>query len=357
MAPMVPKTTREIYLTQWPKANKIEVDTDFAIKEVEIPSPLPENSVLVKLIALSNDPAQRTWISDADPERHYVTPITPGNTMGAFGIGRVISSSHSDYNGGDLLLGVFGWREYAVVPIPSTPTSFGPTKLPAGTDPADFLSLGFTALTAYFGLLSPRVVGATSSDKIVVVSGAAGATGSAATQIAKNVLGIELVIGIAGSKEKCELIKSQGGCDIAFNYKTPGWKEEFQKLVLDKGGIDVYFDNVGGEILELCLESMKKEGRIAACGAISGYDDPTKASISFKSWGQIIFQALKVQGFLASQFSSEFPKAQSDLAEWTKAGKIKPLKTVFKAKFEEVPKGLEMLLQGKNTGKLITILE
>lgn len=190
--------------------------------------------------------------------------------MKSYGIGEVIESFHANYTKGELVSGLFGWSQYILVNVEDGPGA--PRKLPPKTDPSEFIAVGGTALTAYFGLLN--IGGVTAKDKTVVISAAAGATGSSAVQIAKHVIGVEKVYGIAGSPEKCRLVEELGA-DKCFNYKDPAWKEQLSDAVWkERDGIDCYFDNVAGEILDLCLRKMNRNGRVVACGAIAGMPPP-----------------------------------------------------------------------------------
>lgn len=206
--------------------------------------------------------------------------------VSGFGIGLVLESHHPKFQPGDLAEGMFGWAEHTVIPVDAP--RFAVNKVAPEIDPAQYMALGMTALTAYFGFL--YTAAATSKDSLVVVSGAAGATGSVVTQIAKRVLGIKNVWGIAGGAQKCKLVEEQCACDRSFDYKDPNWEKEFVKEAEKLGGVDVYFDNTGGPILDCILRNstMKTGGRVACCGAISGYDNDEAAKLSAESWRTIV---------------------------------------------------------------------
>ncbi|EPS40792.1 hypothetical protein H072_5316 [Dactylellina haptotyla CBS 200.50] len=201
-------------------------------------------------------------------------------------------------------------------------------------------------MTTYFGLLN--IGAATPKDSTVVVSAAAGSTGSIVCQIAKNVLGIKNVIGITGTDAKCDLLKRECGCDIALNYQSPTFKEDF--VAATPNDIDISFDNVGGEITDMAILRMNDFGRVAVCGAISIYDQMdekgTTASISRASWMQIICHKIKVEGFIIFQFADQFGKAMTDLGTWAQEGKIKLIKQVVETDIKEVPKGMLKLVNG-----------
>lgn len=193
---------------------------------------------------------------------------------------------------------------------------------------------------------------------MIVVSAALGATGSAATQIAKRVLGVKQVWGIVGSDEKAAIARDVGGCDLVFNYKNPQWKSEFRKAAKEHGGVNVYFDNVGGTITDCVLRNLAEKARVVLCGAISGYDKPEEPTgITSDGWGHLIVRQVRAEGFVVTKYRERFAEASKELASWAMAGKIRPLKTVFEADFEEVPQGMAKLLTGQNTGKLITQLK
>ncbi|KAI5780861.1 hypothetical protein EDC01DRAFT_667474 [Geopyxis carbonaria] len=349
-----PTTSRQWILNNFiPENRGIDIDADFTLTTSPLPSKLSPGELLIQQTHLSNDPAQRSWIVDKLPHEHYMPPVRPGQVMASFGVGTILATENPDFAVGDRVLGMLNWQDYIVVD-PSKAV-MPVTKIPEGIDPVDYLALGTTALTAYFGLL--RTAGATSSDNVVVVSAAAGATGSVVTQIAKRVLGIKHVWGIVGSDEKCALAAEVGGCDRVFNYKREGWKAEFKDAAREAGGVNVYFDNVGGTITDAVLRNMTVGGRVAMCGAISGYDKPEEPSgVTGEGWGHIIYRALKVEGFLVMQFMKDFGSAGQELGKWAQEGKLQALKTVMEVGFEGVPQGMVRLLKGENNGKLVTKL-
>ncbi|KAK6362993.1 hypothetical protein TWF730_000441 [Orbilia blumenaviensis] len=309
---------------------------------------LKEGQVLAKAILFSNDPTQRTWINkDAVEGRHYRVPLKDGDPMEAYAIVEIIESRNGEYQKGDLVFASAFWAEYFIL----APESL---IFKIEGDPADTLTLGLTGLTAYFGLLT--VGAATSKDSTIVVSVAGGATGSVVCQIAKNVLGVKNVVGITGSDSKCEVLKKTCGCDYALNYRSPSFKQDFEDST--KGGIDLYFDNVGGWISDMVIVKIKEFGRVIVCGAISIYDDmkggAVSAGISRDTWMQVIFHKIRIEGFIVLQFTDQYAKGLTDLWTWLAEGKIQLIKQVWEAGIEDVPKGMSKLLNGENTGKLIT---
>jgi NADPH-dependent curcumin reductase CurA len=345
---------------QWILSNPPSADpvfegsnSTFSLESKTLPS-VGSDQVLVKTLYLSNDPAQRGWIQkDMDPERLYTPPVKKGDVMRAYGIGEVVESNSESLKKGQLVNGSLGWSEYAVLnakevrPVPADEK--------AGLRPTNFLGpLGGTGLTAWYGLVD--VVRA-SKDDTVVVSGAAGATGSMVVQIAKHIVGCKRVIGIAGGEKKCRWVESLGA-DVCVDYKAASFKEDLKKAT--DGFVEVYFDNVGGEILDLMLSRIKRHGRIAACGAVATYNSLGQEGI--KNWFEIVSNRIEVRGFIvtdAVEAGRAGPIVQ-ELIKAVKEGKIKigaETETVVKTKFEDIPKTWTMLFKGGNTGKLVTQLE
>ncbi|OCK77177.1 NAD(P)-binding protein [Lepidopterella palustris CBS 459.81] len=312
--------------------------------------PLSENQVLLRVLYLSNDPAQRGWIQkDADPARMYTPPVPINTPMRAYGVSEVVESKVAKLPKGTLVIATTGWVEYAVLDAKEC----RPVQTGDGLSPTYFIgALGGPGLTAYYGLTD--VVRATSDDAIVV-SGAAGATGSMVVQVAKKIIGCKKVIGIAGSDEKCRWVESLGA-DICVNYKSQSFKKDLMKAT--DGFVEVYYDNVGGEILDLMLTRLKRYGRVAACGAIADYNkggDPT----GLKNWFEIIMNRLEIKGFIVTDAvtagkSGDMLKV---LVKNAKEGKIDigpKSETVIPTKFEDIPKTWMMLFEGGNQGKLVT---
>lgn len=266
--------------------------------------------------------------------------------MRAYGVASVVESKSSKLPKGSLVTGAVGWSEYTVV----NAKDCNPIEKLEGLSETHFLgALGLTGLTAYYGL---QVVN-TGAEDAVVVSGAAGATGSMVVQIAKNMLGCKKVIGIAGSDDKCRWVESLGA-DVCVNYKSASFKEDLKKAT--DGYVEVYFDNVGGEILDFMLSRMKRFGRIAACGAISNYNKHTDPT-GIKNWFEIITNRIEIKGFIILDAGAKLPEFTKILIQAYKDGKLKvgaENETVVPTKFEDVPKTWLKLFAGENTGKLIT---
>jgi NADPH-dependent curcumin reductase CurA len=237
----------------------------FAVKTTTIPDAIPDDKVLVRVHYLSLDPAMRQWLT---AKRSYIAPVEIGEVMRSQATAQIVavgSSLKGQFKMGDWVVASTGWQEYALLTAKEVQTQ--KVVVPPGCKPTDAMSvLGTTGLTAYFGLIEVAQVKAGDT---VVVSGAAGATGIVVGQIAK-IRGAKRVIGLAGSADKCDFLKSELGFDVAINYKDQDWKKQLKAAVPDH--IDVYFDNVGGQILDACLGLAAPFARFAICGHISQYN-------------------------------------------------------------------------------------
>ncbi|RMX86478.1 hypothetical protein D0869_03066 [Hortaea werneckii] len=349
-------TTRQWILAQKPSdLPKLEgPDATFKLKETELP-PLNDNEVLVKTAYLSNDPAHLGWISPGiDANRLYTAPVKEGTAMHARALAEVVESKSSNFKKGDWVLASTGWSEYANVPAATTQPA---PELPGGLSKTHYLgALGLTGLTAYMGLVE---VVRTTKDDIVVVSGAAGATGSMCVQICKHILGCKKVVGMAGSDEKCKWVESLGA-DKCINYKSPTFQQDLDAaLPGPEGWANVYFDNVGGEILDLMLKRMARYGRIAACGAISNYNNSPDKTLGIKNWFEVISMRLEIRGFIVIDHLSKAGEALDKFKKALADGKLQVEggEQIVKASFEEIPKTWMQLFSGSNTGKLITALQ
>jgi NADPH-dependent curcumin reductase CurA len=308
-------------------------DATFTLKNAEV-GELKDDQVLVKPVYLSNDPAQRGWLRDLeDPSRLYVPPVQVGEVMRARALAEVLESTASKFKKGDLIIASTGWAEQIVLPASQCQPA---PELPSNLSPTHYLgALGLTGLTAYCGLTQ---VARTSADDVVVISGAAGATGSMAVQIAKKLLGCKRVIGIAGTDAKCEWVKSLGA-DECLNFAN------------------VYFDNVGGEILDLMLTRMAKQGRVAACGAISNYNSSGDALTGLKNWFEVVSMRIEIKGFIVLDFADKFAEGLELFKNGVAEGKLKigdEGEHIVESSFDEIPKTWMGLFEGANQGKLLT---
>jgi len=296
------------------------------------------DEVLVQMNYLSLDPAMRGWLNDT---RSYVPPVKIGETMRAGGIGTVIKTAGGEvgkFKVGDLVYGSPGWAEYAVL----KEKDLEKIELPSGSETLDYLGpLGMTGMTAYFGLLD---VGQPKQGETLVVSGAAGATGSMVCQIGK-LKGLK-VIAIAGSDDKCAWLENELGVDKALNYKSSNFAQDLRNT----GYMDIMFDNVGGDILNLCLTRLNRGARIVLCGAISQYN--SVKAVGLTSYLSLISQRAKIQGFIVFDYASQYDQAKKDISQWIAEGKIKRKFHVVNG-LESCPETLQLLFSGGNTGKLV----
>jgi NADPH-dependent curcumin reductase CurA len=312
--------------------------SNFEWRESPLPAP-SDGEFLVRNLYLSLDPAMRGWMTNT---RSYVPAVEIGEVMRGACTARVVESRHPDYAPGDTVLGAFGWQDYALsdggglMPVNKVPEGV-PVTLPLGT-------LGITSLTAYFGL---RDVGKPAAGETVVVSGAAGATGSVAGQIAK-LRGCR-VIGIAGGKEKCAWLTDELGFDGTIDYKSEHVSARMRELCPD--GIDVFWDNVGGEILEAALSNLAMGARIVICGAISSYN-ASEPPPGPRNYMNILARRARMEGFVVFDYLTSTDEALAELVPWVMEGKIRYREDVREG-LENAPEALLDLFSGGNTGKLI----
>ncbi|KAJ6011083.1 hypothetical protein N7451_002495 [Penicillium sp. IBT 35674x] len=322
----------------------------FTLETADIPA-LKEGEVLLKTLYLSNDPAQRSWISPlAEAERLYLPPVQVGETMKSMGIARVMESRSPDLAVGTLVTGGPGWTEYSVDEAKNVSVLDPQPGLP---DTHFLGALGLPGFTAYYALT--QIVKAKSTDAIVV-SGAAGAVGNMVVQIAKKMIGCRKVIGIAGTDEKCRWVKKLGA-DICLNYKSPSFKQDLTQAT--EGFVEIYFDNVGGEILDFMLSRLAKFGRVAASGTISNYNRDSNIT-GLKNFYQVITMRLQILGFINIDWIDHLPKVRALLVdEWKKGNLIigDESEMVIDTDFEDIPRTWMMLYSGGNTGKLVTKLK
>jgi NADPH-dependent curcumin reductase CurA len=322
---------RQILLAETPKS-KLGPE-HFKLTEGEMPKPA-EGEVLVRVRLISLDAANRAWMQGAT----YRSAVTAGSVMAGGSVAEVIESHAPQFKPGDLVFGDTGWQEYASVPAKVL------TRLPKIEPMTNLISVyGIAGLTAYFGLLD---IGNPKSGETVVVSAAAGSVGSIVGQIAK--IKDCRVIGIAGGAEKCVWLKNQLGFDEAVDYKSGALFKTLKSAA--PNGIDVYFDNVGGEIFEACLAQMNVRGRIACCGAVSQYDMAAPASGPRGVPGLIVVKRLRAEGFIVTDFFDQRERAIADLQSWVQSGKLKVQEDLIEG-LENTPQALIGLLAGENRGK------
>lgn len=308
----------------------------FRVEKVPFDLKPGENEVLVKTLYLSLDPTQRMWLN---PGRNYMEPVKVGDVMRGTGLGVVVEAGPgSRLKVGDIVDGMLGWRDYGV----HGHRTLHRVVVPQGCELIDLMGpIGMTGLTAYFGLFD---VGKIKAGETLVVSGAAGATGSIACQLGKRA-GAK-VIAIAGSREKCDWLEKDLGVDKAINYKSPSFRQDFIEAV---GYLDVYFDNVGGDILNLALARLNKGARIALCGAIADYNSKPKGITAYLN---LISQRAVMQGFLVLDYAPQFAKARQELSKMIHEGSLKRQFHVVEG-IEKCPEALPLLFSGGNMGKLV----
>jgi len=312
-------------------------ESDFQI--VETPPPQPaDGEILVKTLYWSVDPYMRGRITGV---KTYADPVLVGDLMVGGAVGQVVESKSADYSPGDFVTGWWGWQEYATIPgrgLQKLNPKLAPLTTALGV-------LGMPGMTAYFGFLDlcqPK------PGETVVVSGAAGAVGSAVGQIAR-IKGCK-VVGIAGGEAKVRHLIDDLGFDAAFDYKaTADYTATLKEL--SPNGVDCYFDNVGGNITEAVLRVMNLFGRISVCGQISQYnlEKPEPRPPLFPI---ILTRQLRVEGFIVTRFAPRFAEGIAQMAAWVREGKLKYREQIVEG-FENLPRAFIAMLQGANTGKML----
>lgn len=308
----------------------------FSLVSTEVGDPGP-GELVVRTELISLDPAMRGWLNDV---RSYVPPVAIGEVMRAGAVGTVIASQHPDFAVGASVRGTFGVTEHALsdgtgVEIVDTDTAPAATWLGA---------LGMPGMTAYFGLTD---VGRVQAGDTVLVSAAAGAVGSVAGQIAK-ALGA-IVIGVAGGAEKCAWL-TEIGFDAAIDYKSENVSRRLREIAPD--GVDVFFDNVGGVVLDAALANLRRGARIVLSGAVSTYNDTALAAGPKRYMSLLVFRASMI-GFVIFDYEDRFPEAQERILAWMREGRLVARETVVDGGVPAFGETLLGLYRGINTGKLV----
>ena len=316
-------------------------DGTVRLETAERPSAGPRQAV-ARVRWLSMDPTIRTWMDDRPG---YLPPIGLGEVIRGAGLAEIVESRTDRYAVGDLVYGMTGWQDYVLAGDGEAALTVIPPVIEAG---AMLSVLGVNGMTAWFGLLE---VGDLREGDTVVVSGAAGATGSLVGQIAK-LKGAGKVVGIAGSEEKCAWVTSALGFDAAVDYRTEDVAAALRRHC--PGGIDLYFDNVGGEILDICLAQMAMRGRVVLCGAISQYN-ATERPHGLVNVVNLIPRRGRMEGFIILDYVERFPSAQLELASWLGEGRLVHTEHVVRG-LEHAPEALNVLFTGENTGKVVVEL-
>jgi NADPH-dependent curcumin reductase CurA len=332
-------TNRQVRLASRPVG--LPTRENWSIVDAPIPEPAP-GGVLVRTLMLSLDPAMRGWMNEG---KSYIEPVAIGEVMRAGGVGRVVASNTAAFAVGDHVSGGLGVQQYCVLDEVALRKA-GLTRIdPSLAPPEKWLNaLGMPGMTAYFGLLE---VGQPQAGETVVVSGAAGAVGQTVGQVAK-IKGCR-VVGIAGGAQKCEFVVRELGFDACIDYKAgsvrDGLKQHCPK------GVDVYFDNVGGDILDTVLTRINRKARIVICGAISQYNNttPVKGPSNYLS---LLVNRARMEGIVVFDYAARYPEAIRDIARWMAEGRFKSREDVVEG-IDTFPQTLLKLFEGSNFGKLV----
>jgi NADPH-dependent curcumin reductase CurA len=302
---------------------------------------LTDGEVLVKTLYLSLDPAMRGWMNDA---KSYIRPVAIGEVMRAGGLGEVVASRSSRFAVGDHVAGGLGVQQYWIGAADDRSAALAKVDTRLAPPTTWLNTLGMPGMTAYFGLLE---VGQPKAGETVVVSGAAGAVGQTVGQVARQ-LGCR-VVGIAGGKDKCDFVVNDLGFDACIDYKGGDVRAGLKEHCPD--GIDVYFDNVGGDILDIVLTRINLKARIVICGAISQYNNttPVKGPANYLS---LLVNRARMEGMVVFDYADRYHVAVAALGKWLQEGKIKSREDVVRG-IEHFPQALNMLFEGKNFGKLV----
>lgn len=338
---------RQVVLVNNPK-DKFS-DQDFELRTVDIASP-KDGEFLVRNLYLSLDPAMRIW---AAPMDGYAPPVQPGEVMRGFTVSRVVESRHPDFAEDDIVNGMDGWQDYAVSNGVNYNTqgvvdtwnmkNIQAANLPLSTG---ISVLGTTGLTGYYGVLH---LGKPQKGNTILVSGAAGAVGTIAGQVAK--LHGCRAVGMAGSDEKCRMLVEEFGYDAAINYKTEDLMEAIGRACPD--GADIYFDNVGGDILNVALAHIAYGARVIICGAISQYTHLGQGAQGPGNYVNLLLQRASMHGFIVlDQYVEWRAKMEADLIEWIKAGKLEYREEVVDG-LENAAGAVNRMYDGSNMGKLL----
>ncbi|MEU0396789.1 NADP-dependent oxidoreductase [Streptomyces sp. NPDC006208] len=329
------RTNRQLRLAARPVGQPRSTDWE----HVEEPAGEPgDGELLVQVLYLSIDPAMRGWMNAG---KSYIRPVEIGEVMRAGAVGRVVASRHPGFSVGDHVSGSFGVQEYCLSDGRGV-TKVDPELAPL---PVHLGTLGMSGMTAYFGLLD---IGRPQPGQTVVVSGAAGAVGSVVGQIAK-ILGCR-VIGIAGGELKCRSVVEELGFDAAIDYQTEDVRKALREHAPD--GVDVYFDNVGGDILDAVLTRLARGARIVICGAISQYNntEPVKGPSNYMS---LLVNRASMTGMVVFDYADRYHEAVAELAEWRATGRLRSLEDVVSGGVAAFPETLLRLFRGENLGKLV----
>ena len=339
MTSLASLTNHQVRLAQRPTGSPTRDNWSFTTEPVREPG---DGGIAVKTLALSLDPAMRGWMNEG---KSYIEPVALNDVMRAGAIGEVVASKSPQFKEGDLVSAALGVQEYATIEAAQMRKA-GLFKIdPRLGSVTQWLNvLGMPGMTAYFGLLD---VGAPKAGDTVVVSGAAGAVGQTVGQLAK-IKGCK-VVGIAGGPAKCEWVVNELGFDACIDYKGGNVRQGLKEHCPD--GVDVYFDNVGGEILDHVLAKLARGARIVICGAVSQYNN-MQAIQGPKNYMSLLVNRARMEGMVVFDYADRFPQAVAELAGYLKDGRMKSREDVMKG-LDNFPEALLKLFSGENFGKLV----
>lgn len=326
---------RQVRLANRPEG--MPQDSDWQITEEPVPTP-GEGELVVAASLVSLDPAMRGWIREG---KSYIEPVEVGAVMRAIGLGKVVASNNPRFEVGEMVSGMTGIQQYCLTDGKGW-QKIDPSLAPLPT----YLScLGMPGMTAYFGLLD---VGLPKEGDVVVVSAASGAVGSVVGQIAK-IKGCTTV-GIAGGEAKCKYVKEVLGYDEVIDYKSEKMEEALKRTC--PKGMDIYFDNVGGEMLDACLGRLRMGARIVVCGAISQYNKPKEEIYAPKNYLSLLVNRARMEGMVVLDYAKRYRDAAMEMGGWMMQGKLKTREHIDEG-IENFPASLRKLFTGENFGKLI----
>ncbi|HJV85543.1 MAG TPA: NADP-dependent oxidoreductase [Noviherbaspirillum sp.] len=332
-------TNQQVRLAARPVGMPKQSDWKFTMEPVR---DIADGEIVVKILYLSLDPAMRGWMNEG---KSYIRPVAIDEVMRAGGIGKIIASKSPRFAVGDYVSGGTGVQQYWVGPADDKTAAFYKVDPKAAPLPKYLNALGMPGMTAYFGLLD---VGQPKAGETIVVSGAAGAVGQTVGQVAKQ-KGCR-VVGIAGGKDKCDFVVNELGFDACIDYKNGSVREGLKKHC--PNGVDVYFDNVGGDILDDVLTRINMKARIIICGAISQYNNttPVKGPANYLS---LLVNRARMEGIVVFDYADRYHIAAAEMATWMKEGSFRTREDIVQGGLEKFPEALLMLFEGKNFGKLI----
>jgi NADPH-dependent curcumin reductase CurA len=330
------QSNRKFLLRERPLARC--VPETFELVEEDVPE-IGDGEALVRTEWISIDPTNRAWIGS---EPTYLPPVGIGEVMRGIGLGRVVESKHPGYAEGALVQGLSGWQEYVVA---SDQMPLLPVIEVDGVSESSYLGvLGMTGLTAFIGI---DEIGKPQEGETFVVSAAAGAVGSVAGQLAK-ARGAR-VVGIAGGPEKTAMLTDRLGFDVAVDYKADDWRDQLKAATPE--GVDIDFENVGGEIMDAVFGRLNLRARVALCGLLSNYND-TEPPPGPRNFRRVLVNRVLVKGFIVLDHFGRAPEAAAEIGGLMSAGRLEPLETVVEG-FEKLPDAINMLFDGANVGKLV----